>query len=146
MLNFIISLEEGVVLIGCAGGSLTGADKKNVYAGVAEWQTQQTQNLPGVTSCGFKVSSAHSAFVGRFGGKKIHCIFFLIRLTPSPACRGLEDRGFLIIEYAGVAEWQTQQTQNLPGVTSCGFKSHLLHFIRLTPSPAVEELFVKRYI
>ena len=28
---------------------------------------------------------------------------------------------------AGVAEWQTHQTQNLTRVTSCGFKSHLLH-------------------
>ena len=29
--------------------------------------------------------------------------------------------------YAGVAEWQTQQTQNLPIAISCGFKSHLRH-------------------
>ena len=28
---------------------------------------------------------------------------------------------------AGVAEWQTHQTQNLTVATSCGFKSHLLH-------------------
>ena len=26
--------------------------------------------------------------------------------------------------HADVAEWQTQQTQNLPGSRSCGFKSH----------------------
>ena len=28
---------------------------------------------------------------------------------------------------AGVAEWQTHQTQNLTGATSCGFKSRLRH-------------------
>ncbi len=28
---------------------------------------------------------------------------------------------------AGVAEWQTHQTQNLAVATSCGFKSHLRH-------------------
>ena len=28
---------------------------------------------------------------------------------------------------AGVAEWQTNQTQNLTLATVCGFKSHLLH-------------------
>ena len=28
---------------------------------------------------------------------------------------------------AGVAEWQTHQTQNLTLATVCGFKSHLLH-------------------
>ena len=27
-----------------------------------------------------------------------------------------------------MAEWQTQQTQNLPVVTSCGFKSHHPHY------------------
>ena len=32
--------------------------------------------------------------------------------------------------YAGVAEWQTQQTQNLPIAISCGFKSHLRHHIK----------------
>ena len=30
---------------------------------------------------------------------------------------------------ADVAEWQTHKTQNLAGVTSCGFKSHHPHFI-----------------
>ena len=38
----------------------------------------------------------------------------------------------IINEFAGVAEWQTQQTQNLPGVTSCGFKSRHLHYSRNT--------------
>ena len=33
-----------------------------------------------------------------------------------------------IIKRADVAEWQTQQTQNLPVVTSCGFKSHHPHY------------------
>ena len=28
---------------------------------------------------------------------------------------------------ADVAEWQTHKTQNLAGVTSCGFKSHHPH-------------------
>ncbi len=28
---------------------------------------------------------------------------------------------------ADMAEWQTQQTQNLPGATQCGFKSHYPH-------------------
>lgn len=28
---------------------------------------------------------------------------------------------------AAVAEWQTHKTQNLAGVTSCGFKSHQPH-------------------
>ena len=31
----------------------------NVLADVAEWQTQQTQNLPVVTSCGFKSRHPH---------------------------------------------------------------------------------------
>ena len=35
------------------------------------------------------------------------------------------------IAYAGMAEWQTHQTQNLTMATSCGFKSHFLHFKRL---------------
>ena len=33
---------------------------------------------------------------------------------------------------AGVAEWQTQQTQNLPGATSCRFKSGHRHKRSLT--------------
>ena len=33
----------------------------------------------------------------------------------------------IIFKHADVAEWQTQQTQNLPVVTSCGFKSHHPH-------------------
>ena len=33
----------------------------------------------------------------------------------------------IIVKHADVAEWQTQQTQNLPVVTSCGFKSHHPH-------------------
>ena len=32
---------------------------------------------------------------------------------------------------AGVAEWQTHQTQNLAMATSCGFKSHLRHQIKI---------------
>lgn len=32
-----------------------------------------------------------------------------------------------VLEIAGVAEWQTQQTQNLPGATSCRFKSGHRH-------------------
>lgn len=39
--------------------------------------------------------------------------------------------------YAGVAEWQTQQTQNLPIAISCGFKSHLRHHIK-TPIVSIE--------
>ncbi len=31
------------------------------------------------------------------------------------------------MEKAGVAEWQTHQTQNLAMATSCGFKSRLRH-------------------
>lgn len=34
----------------------------------------------------------------------------------------------MTLSFAGVAEWQTHQTQNLTRATSCGFKSHLLHF------------------
>ena len=37
---------------------------------------------------------------------------------------------YFMVEYQGradVAEWQTQQTQNLPVVTSCGFNSHHPH-------------------
>ena len=37
---------------------------------------------------------------------------------------------YFMVEYqrrADVAEWQTQQTQNLPVVTSCGFNSHHPH-------------------
>ena len=30
---------------------------------------------------------------------------------------------------AGVAEWQTHQTQNLTGATSCRFKSGRRHYI-----------------
>ena len=33
-----------------------------------------------------------------------------------------EDRSGM--DFADVAEWQTHQTQNLTGATSCGFKSH----------------------
>ena len=36
---------------------------------------------------------------------------------------------------ADVAEWQTQQTQNLPVVTSCGFDSHHPHIIFNTQVP-----------
>ena len=32
-----------------------------------------------------------------------------------------------VLEIAGVAEWQTQQTQNLPGATSCRFESGCRH-------------------
>ncbi len=32
-----------------------------------------------------------------------------------------------ILTHADVAEWQTHKTQNLAGVTSCGFKSHHPH-------------------
>ena len=42
VLNFIISLEEGVVLIGCAGGSLTGADKK---LNMQEWRNGRRSRL-----------------------------------------------------------------------------------------------------
>ena len=40
--------------------------------------------------------------------------------------------------YADVAEWQTHQTQNLTRVTSCGFKSHLLH----TKNPEISGFFI----
>ena len=36
--------------------------------------------------------------------------------------------------YADVAEWQTQQTQNLPVATSYGFESHHRHTASLTVS------------
>ncbi len=36
-----------------------------------------------------------------------------------------EDRSGM--DFADVAEWQTHQTQNLTGATSCGFKSHHPH-------------------
>ena len=36
-------------------------------------------------------------------------------------------------EFAAVAEWQTQQTQNLPGATSCEFESRLRHLISFKP-------------
>ena len=34
----------------------------------------------------------------------------------------------ITVVQADVAEWQTHKTQNLAGVTSCGFKSHHPHF------------------
>ena len=37
----------------------------NVLADVAEWQTQQTQNLPVVTSCGFKSRHPHLHYMNK---------------------------------------------------------------------------------
>ena len=37
----------------------------NVLADVAEWQTQQTQNLPVVTSCGFKSRHPHLQYMNK---------------------------------------------------------------------------------
>ena len=37
-----------------------------------------------------------------------------------------------------MAEWQTQQTQNLPGATSCGFKSRLRHLTYGTEPDSIE--------
>lgn len=36
----------------------------------------------------------------------------------------------LFLPHADVAEWQTHQTQNLTGVTSCGFKSRHPHYYK----------------
>ena len=40
-------------------------------------------------------------------------------------------------EPAGVAEWQTHQTQNLTWATTCGFKSHLLYRTEREVSDAI---------
>lgn len=37
--------------------------------------------------------------------------------------------GLKKLGYADVAEWQTHQTQNLTGATSCRFKSGRRHYI-----------------
>ena len=34
-----------------------------------------------------------------------------------------------VVEYAGVSEWQTRQTQNLLWATTYGFKSHRRQFL-----------------
>ena len=49
--------------------------------------------------------------------------------SASPRGLALDPRRWPRTEWpsAGVAEWQTQGTQNPPGVTSCGFESHLRH-------------------
>ncbi len=39
--------------------------------------------------------------------------------------------GSFFAGHADVAEWQTQQTQNLPGSRSCGFKSRHPQYIKL---------------
>lgn len=47
--------------------------------------------------------------------------------------------------HAGVAEWQTHQTQNLAVATSCGFKSHLRHQIKISQTKYVCEIFLLQF-
>ena len=47
----------------------------------------------------------------------------------------------ILYRHADVAEWQTQQTQNLPVVTSCGFKSRHPHFLIKTPKPLINRVW-----
>ena len=45
---------------------------------------------------------------------------------------------------ADMAEWQTQQTQNLPVVTSCGFKSHYPHYrIRAVAQNIIYTIYIR---